>query len=138
MNKFKSDLKFGQFYENECKKYFKNVQYVPQNIKFSNYDFISDGIKYEVKSDRVAHRTKNLCIEIQNYGKPSGLSITQAEYYIYFIIHDNIYDVYKIPINILKEKIINCKCIYGGDYKKSKFHLLKLNEVEQYIITEIK
>ena len=138
MNKFDIDLQFGKKYEKICEKYFDNIEYAP-NIKFSKYDFISNGIKYEVKCDRLSYKTGNICLEIECYGKPSGISLSESEYYIYFIIKsNNEYDAYKIGTNILRNKMINCKCIYGGDYKKSKFYLLKLIDFKEYLIKPLK
>jgi hypothetical protein len=54
--------------------------------KFSAYDICADGIYYEVKSDRKAHATNNICIEYECSQKPSGINVTQADFYVYFII----------------------------------------------------
>ena len=41
--------------------------------------------KVEVKTDFIAHKTGNIAIEFQSRGKPSGISITEADYYVYLI-----------------------------------------------------
>ena len=77
----------------------------------SNYDFkTSDGHSYEVKADHLALRTGNFYIEFMGYGKLSGISITQANYYI---ITDTLY-YFKISIDELKKICQNC------DVKKTK------------------
>ena len=59
----------------------------------SAYDFkTSDNITYEVKCDHMVLNTGNFYIEFCGYGKPSGISISQAQYHIltdkkyYFLI----------------------------------------------------
>ena len=56
-------------------------------ISFNNdcrYDFIdNNGHKYEVKTEPTSKRTGNYFIEYQGYGKPSGISTTEAKYYIF-------------------------------------------------------
>jgi hypothetical protein len=39
--------------------------------------------RIEVKTDFIAHRTGNLAIEYECRGKPSGISVTDADYYAY-------------------------------------------------------
>jgi len=134
MSNFKKDLFMGSSFEKECQKYFNNIEFSPFT-KFCKYDFISEDVKYEVKADRMSFKSGNLCIEIECNNKPSGLSTTEADFYIYFVIKPNDdYNIYKIPVNILKESIKNKRCIFGGDFKRSKLVLVKLLDFEQYLI----
>lgn len=134
MSNFSNDLKMGQKWEKECEKYFDNIQYPPPG-KFSPYDFISNDVKYEVKADRMSFKSGNICIEIECSNKPSGIMTSEADYYIYFSIGPNDdYQMYKIPINILKESIKGKRTIMGGDFKRSKLVLIKLLEFKKYII----
>ena len=48
------------------------------------YDFKTcDKLRYEVKTDELSLKTNNLFIEFESYKKPSGISITKANYYIF-------------------------------------------------------
>jgi len=139
---FCNDLVFGTKYEeialNEYIDYDKYER--PPKEKRLYYDFlITKGetlLKYEIKADRMAFKTHNLCIELFNNNKLSGLSSTEADYYIYFIINNNsVVRVYKIPTEVLKEIVKNREIKSGGDNRKSKFVLLNIDIVKEYIIT---
>lgn len=41
--------------------------------------------RIEAKSDYIAHRTGNIAIEYECRGKPSGIAVTEADYYAYII-----------------------------------------------------
>lgn len=135
---FYRDLTFGIKYEdiaiNEYIEYDKYER--PSEADRLYYDFlINDTIRYEIKADRLSYKTNNLCIELFNNNKLSGLNSTKADYYIYFIINnDKIERVYKISTDKLKELVKDKKIISGGDYKKSKFVLLNINNLSDYII----
>ena len=83
------------FYNAKVKPFLKYEQEAGERIKkldnvdiisFNNdnkYDFIdSNNIKYEVKFDGASNKTGNFYIEHNGYGKPSGISTTEAQYYI--------------------------------------------------------
>jgi predicted AAA+ superfamily ATPase len=98
------------------------------------YDIIitKDNVKtkIEVKSDRMAHQTGNLAIEYESYGKPSGINATQSDYYIIFTKRY----VYKMPVHHLKNLILGCRIVCGGDYNASRMYLLPLKNCTKYII----
>jgi hypothetical protein len=86
------------------------------------------GYKIEVKCDRMAHHTHNIYIELYSRGKPSGISTTQADYWI-FIIYGRAVSVI-LPTNKIKElckEIFNGTYVYGGDNNTSKGILIPLN-----------
>ena len=69
----------------------------------NKYDFLTnDNIKYEVKAEPMSIKTNNYFIEYMGYGKPSGISTTDADYYII----TNTINYYLIDINELKELVI--------------------------------
>lgn len=39
--------------------------------------------KIEVKTDFMAHETGNIALEYESRGKPSGISVTEADFYAY-------------------------------------------------------
>ena len=50
---------------------------------------------YEVKADRQAHTTGNIAIEFEYNNKPSGISVTRADYYAYYVVKPyNLFDLY--------------------------------------------
>jgi hypothetical protein len=66
----------------------------------NKYDFkASDGLLYEVKADKMSLKTGNFFIEYEGYGRPSGISVSIANYYIL----SNTEQYYLISSVILKE-----------------------------------
>ena len=136
MSNFKNDLKNGQKYEVIARDYFKYKKCFAPRGKFKEYDFIlDDKIKVEVKSDYIAYRTGNVVIEYMCNNIDSGINATTADYWIYFVINSNDYDVYKISTFKLK-KICDKygRKIRGGDGRRSCMYLLKICHLEKYII----
>lgn len=146
-SKFNRDKIQGDYYEKEALKYLKYDSYKITEGYFKEYDIITyrkEGIveKIEVKSDRLSSRTGNLCIEYQYKGCNSGILSTEADYYFYFVLYckdNNIYrnvikyDLYKIPVNELKELVKDCKSVYGGDNGYSKMYLLPKYKCKDYL-----
>jgi len=140
---FNQDLKFGQSYENKTIEYFVNKGYKIIDTSFNKkcfkqYDLIvsNDDTEYkiEVKADRLAHKTGNICIEFECNNKLSGISVTEADYYFYYIINAN---TYNIPTNIIKEYINDNKytrIVKGGDKYLSNMYLFKMNLFHNYLI----
>jgi len=83
----------------------------------NKYDFVdSNNIKYEVKFDRYSLKSGNFFIEYFGYCKLSGISITEANYYI--ITDEQNY--YLISVKKLK-KI----CEKNGYEKRTKDNLTR-------------
>lgn len=82
----------------------------------------------EVKYDKQTRKTKNVYIEFESRGKPSGIRTTEAEYWTYFIQDEM---CLTIPTQRLKEKIIKLKPrkIPGGDSNSSKGFLISVNDL---------
>ena len=121
MNSFYKNLKKFQPYEEEAAKRIEKIN----NVKVLNYcndnkyDFLtSDNIKYEVKTEPASLKTNNFFIEFEGYGKPSGINITEADYYI---INDTI-TYYLIGVSKLKLLIKDKKII--STYDKLTFGYL--------------
>ena len=74
--------KFGNSMEEKARNVIVNTYDVEiseitggDNYKIKQYDFkTSDGIKYEVKGDRLSSQTGNFYIEYMGYDRPSGRS----------------------------------------------------------------
>ena len=138
MNKFKKDLATGHKYEKKCLEYLDYDTVEHMKGYFKEYDLIitKDGkkTKIEVKSDRQASITGNMAIEYECNKKPSGLTSTQADYWIYFVVHKDTHDCYKIPTNELKDLVKNCRKVSGGDGYRSRMYLLKIKDCVKYKI----
>jgi hypothetical protein len=86
------------------------------------------GYKVEVKCDRMAHLTNNLYVEVFSRGKPSGISTSQADYWI-FIIYGRAVSVI-MPTNKIKnlcKELFNGQYVKGGDNNTSLGLLIPLN-----------
>lgn len=137
-NKFEKDLAQGKKYELESLNYLDYDTYEMKEGYFKEYDLIitKDNVdtKIEVKSDRQASITGNMAIEYECNNKPSGLTSTTADYWLYFVVHKDKDGCYKIPTNELKYLVKDCRKVRGGDNYKSKMYLLKINNCGKYKI----
>lgn len=139
---FKSDLKFGKKYELLSTWFndYDRVVLAPEK-KFKDFDYYTikgdKKIAYEIKADKLSYRTGNLAIEFQCNNKPSGLTATKSDYWIIFAVDANgKYEVYKFPVNELKELVLKEKCrqVNGGDGYRSRMYLLKKSKCGKYKI----
>ena len=113
MNNFYNNLKKFHPYEREAAARIERLNKV-KVINYCNdnkYDFLTnDNIKYEVKTEPASLKTNNFFIEFKGYGKPSGISTTEANYYIisdtinYYLI-----SVYKLKLLVENSRIISTK-----------------------------
>ena len=100
--------------------------------------------KVEVKSERgMWTDTGNIAIEYMSYGKPSGLSATEADYWFHNLcIDDDVYATLVFKTDNLK-KIIklmdNPRQIAGGDHNASKMFLLNIQSIfDKQLINKFK
>lgn len=141
MNKFKSDLIFGKKYEKAFLNIINAKDFKIMEGNFKEYDlevYNNNKItKYEIKSDRLTTKTGNICIEYRSYGKDSGISTSESDYYGYFeVIDSDNHILYLIPTNYIKDCIKDKKytrTMKGGDNYKSEFYLFKKNLFDNYI-----
>lgn len=86
MDRFYENLKTYQPFEVIASGLVKE-KYNVEIVSFCNdnrYDFeMSDNMKYEVKTEPSSIKTGNYFIEFQAYGKPSGIFVSQANFYIF-------------------------------------------------------
>lgn len=103
------DLKFGEEYEREVIKKLKPDTYLKMEDNFPFWDFITvkDNVisLIEVKADRWANQTKRLAIECVSSGKPSGIFISKAHFWIVCVVRKEGTEYYKIPASVLKDLI---------------------------------
>jgi len=127
---FEQDLQFGKRWERVAQQLVGGTCKEAPNGCFKPYDFISDGIKYEVKSDRLAYKYGNssMFIEFECSGNKSGLSTTEAEFIVYFMIQPNgSYVAYKIPTHSLKQICEGCPIKKGGDGYRSRGYIVPVS-----------
>ena len=138
---FKEDLVFGEKYQTIflnmiewerseiAKGCFKAWDIKIWNDKTKEDDFIT----FEVKADRKASRTGNLAIEFECNGKDSGITSTESDYWVHFVVGSPFY--YFIPIDILRRKIENkeyTRIVNGGDCYRSRMYLFEMLTFNDY------
>lgn len=138
-NDWESTLKLGvtfeEFFlskisENICPLAFKNLK----KDEYSYYDIVlyngklplnmDEQVTVECKFDQMAKKTGNICIEVGQHGRWSGLHITKADYWV---ISDG-ETVYVIKPENIKKSITENEHEIGVRYKP-KEHVLQENGV---------
>lgn len=93
------------------------------------------GAKIELKTESYLwERTGNIAIEFECSGKPSGIQVTQADYWAHELRRDGQTLLYMLwPTDVLKEAsraaYAQRGCVQGGDQGRAKMVLLSLNEI---------
>jgi hypothetical protein len=139
MSSFHSDLAFGDKYQ---ELYISSMTPQPSFLEvkkgnFKPFDFIADSVKYECKADRMAHKTGNLCIEYSSRGSPSGISTSEADFWIYMLVAPDgeVSDTFKIPADVLKGEIQKksySRDVAGGDNYSNRMLLFSKNIFADY------
>ena len=117
---FDIDLQYGQIYE-------KALALILQDKTL------------EVKTERDTwKRTGNIAIELHNHAsnKPSGLSVTKADYWATILVDDfKIHSIHILPVDELKPRVKdivrngNGRIVMGGDYSCSEIALIPIEEI---------
>ena len=120
---FDFDLKFGEIFE-------KALALILQDKKL------------EVKTERDKWvKTGNIAIELHNHNsnKPSGLSVTKADYWGTILVDDyRVKSIHILPVSDLKTRVKdivrngNGKIVMGGDFKASELALIPIKEIFGY------
>ncbi len=100
-------------------------------------DIVSDMLqnkKIEVKSERgMWMDTGNICIEYQCYGRPSGITTTEADYWFHNLcIKEDIFATLVFKVDNLKKIIDNLdskRSVSGGDHNASRMWLLNIQKL---------
>lgn len=90
--------------------------------------------KIEVKSERdLWMKTGNIAIEYECYGKPSGIMVTQADFWFHNLcIGDETFATLVFDVKALKRIINNLdykKSVRGGDNYASRMYLLNIKKL---------
>ena len=122
-NAFDLDLKFGEIFE-------KSLALILQDKKL------------EVKTERDQWvKSGNIAIELHNHNsnKPSGLSVTKADYWATILVDDyRVKSIHILPVADLKERVKEIvrsgkgRLVMGGDFKASEMALIPIKEIFGY------
>lgn len=121
-NKFDKDLKFGQAGENWL------------------VWLGSSGAKVEVKTERDTwEKTGNLVFEFRCSGKPSGIAVTQADWWVHLLSkEDKIVQGFMWPVPRLKDflrdvyrdpALFGCRIVKGGDNYAAEMILVPIKQL---------
>tara|TARA_R100000149_G_scaffold52693_1_gene22613 strand:+ start:116 stop:496 length:381 start_codon:yes stop_codon:yes gene_type:complete len=99
-------------------------------------DILNKG-KVEVKTERdIWTKTGNLVIEIRYKNKPSGLSLTKADYWAHVMTEDEVIKfILLFPVSVLKRRVKyllknkKAKIVMGGDNNQSALILIPLKHI---------
>ena len=115
MRKFDVDLEFGQQWEKHIDEMFSGAK------------------TCEIKTERDKWAsTGNICIEIESYGKPSGLTSTEAELWVHNLVKDGelccslVFNTDKLKAVMEDMKPYT---VMGGDHKASKLYLVSIQKL---------
>ena len=119
---FSKDLKEAQIVEQEVLTKLQILIPELTNLTISTrkeFDIAADWkdkkITFEVKNDLMAAKTGNAAIEYECRGKPSGITVTKADYLVYKIKEKYfIFRTKKVKRKLFKEAIFSRK-VAGGD-----------------------
>lgn len=95
-------------------------------------DYVA-GVSSQLKSGlRISADTGNMYIEFSDRGKPSGISTTEADYYVVYFIH--LQEFWLTPVEKLKQLISENKFRpeKGGDDFMAIGYLIARNEYRDY------
>jgi hypothetical protein len=87
---------------------------------------------YELKTDRLAHKTGNVFVEFESRGKASGISTSKAGVWIFKIVSKGDRHLFsiEIPLSRLKKKVDNnYNVMLGGDNRSSKGYLVPITDL---------
>lgn len=85
-------------------------------------------VTFEIKEDFTHARTGNIGLEFESWGRPAGIAVSQADYYIYKVHNsDNSTDVIIIKTEVLKKMIadeVYFRIVCGGDNGSNSMNYL--------------
>ena len=98
-------------------------------------------VLWEVKTDIYPEETGNMAIEIRYKNKPSGISHTKAEWFVYYYKHIPFRNVWMIKVEELKKLIKenSFPVTMGGDDNQSQIVLIPREKFkDKFLIDTIK
>lgn len=141
-NQLKKDLPRGHVGEDIVMEYLKreghkSVKRIIGNHK--EYDIlIDDGkISIEVKMDVMSKETGNIAVEHENYGKPSGIKTTTANYWAFIYWYKDEWYGGIFQTKALKKICKKAWSVNGGDDMASKIYLISVSKAHKLMDTWI-
>lgn len=100
---------------------------------FPDFDIaFPNGPKIELKFDKAAESTGNVCIEYSYRNKPSGILGTSASLWVHIVPSGEKLIAYEIEIKRLLRLCFEAgKCSGGGDGNLSLFKLIPLEKIKE-------
>tara|TARA_Y100000389_G_C17414440_1_gene492855 strand:+ start:1036 stop:1545 length:510 start_codon:yes stop_codon:yes gene_type:complete len=138
---FSKDIDIGESGEGFIKEFLinKGYNFISDNKDY-RYDLLMSygeaNFTYEIKTDVYISPKKdtgNLVVEFESRGKPSGISVTEADFYVYFM--PKMKEIWNIKMDKLKDliKSNNFKEVSGGDKgSDTKMYLIKRSTYKEY------
>ena len=111
VTKFTKDLSYGKKHEKLVMKSMEN---------------------FELKTDRMAHKTGNVYVEFQSRGKDSGIRTSKSDTWIFKIVSKGDRHLYsiQIPLTRLKKLVsTDYRIVPGGDNLTSRGYLVPLTDL---------
>ena len=111
VTKFTKDLSYGKKHEKLVMKSMEN---------------------FELKTDRMAHKTGNVYVEFQSRGKDSGIRTSKSDTWIFKIPNGKDQHLFSIhiPLTRLKKLVTkNYRIVPGGDNLTSRGYLVPLKDL---------
>jgi len=148
--KVEKDRKFGEEGEKIIALYLamqgmEIVDGLDKKGKNYDYDLImyspkaDKNLKFEIKTDDYVsddRDTGNIAIEIEFKGKPSGLSVTKSDWWVYYMPNIASNNVWMMEVDklkgLIKKNIKNLKVVMGGDDNQSKLILIPRKEYSRF------
>lgn len=131
------DIRLGNEYQ---RKFISLITYDSVTVAHGNfkpYDIAvmrgTERTLYEIKADRKTVTTGNIVIEFACNNKPSGITSTVADNWIYFAV--GMGQFYCIPTEDIKQAIEDTKytrIIKGGDRLKSQMYVFPATVFQDY------
>lgn len=127
---YKADFRDSRACERELERYlqsnYDDVILAPDNVALAwDLKVPSQDLVFEVKLDRYAGvKSSNIAVEVSCRNKPSGLSVSEANWWVYFIQDKAL----TIRVEDLRALIAGKRTIFGGDDKATELVLLPISE----------
>lgn len=143
---FKKDLSWGEKWERVVATY---LSLNGASVNEFNNDYRYDikgavtGVPtlWEVKSDRYPN-TGNMAVEIKDKGKPSGISRTEADVFVYNYTNISSKYVFLFFIDVkdlkslIRDNFDRLKIVKGGDNKEAEIVLIPMKKFKTYFRME--